>query len=285
MNADLALSVTMTTVSTILSMGFLPLNLYIYSYAAYHDVSTSTGQDVLATIDFGGIFLSLGIVIAAIGTGILCSWKIDTPHWHRIAYLGGNVSGIALIIWSTFLSFYPFDNSTPTPDEVVTDKHKIHYFAIMLPCILGLIAATCISTGIRLPKPERLTTAVECCYQNTGIATSAAFSLFSGDSEALSQAMRVPVIYGLVEAVAIGLYLVSFWKLGWSKAPKNERICTVITRSYELYEDKGEGDGHEVDYAQDEGENFEDNDDVGTEMARIASEKSGKESMEADVVS
>jgi predicted Na+-dependent transporter len=33
MNADLALSVTMTTVSTLLSSGFLPLNLYVYSYA------------------------------------------------------------------------------------------------------------------------------------------------------------------------------------------------------------------------------------------------------------
>jgi len=33
MNADLALSVTMTTVSTLLSAGFLPLNLYVYSYA------------------------------------------------------------------------------------------------------------------------------------------------------------------------------------------------------------------------------------------------------------
>ncbi|KAL3800619.1 hypothetical protein HJC23_006081 [Cyclotella cryptica] len=273
MNADLALSVTMTTVSTILSMGFLPMNLYIYSYAAYHGVETSDGENVLASIDFGGIFLSICIVIAAIGTGIFCSWKFDSPQWHKVAYLGGNISGIALIVWSTFLSFYPFDNQIPTPDEVITSDQKTHYFAIGLPCLLGLVAASVLCTAIRLPRPERLTTAVECCYQNTGIATSAAFSLFSSDPEQLSQAMRVPVIYGLVEAVAIGLYLLVFWKLGWSKAPSDENFCTVITKSYELRHDDKEGDeAVDIDvYAEEAGsDDFRDQDDQTSEMTGVA---------------
>lgn len=269
MNADLALSVTMTTVSTLLSTCFLPMNLYIYSYAAYNDQSTTSGEDVLASIDFGGIFLSLAIVILAIGTGIFCSWKIDTPRWHRIAYLGGNISGIALIVWSTFLSFYPYDESKPTSDEVMNEEQEdIYYFAISLPCILGLLFASIITTAIRLPKPERLTTAVECCYQNTGIATSAAFSLFSSDSESLSMAMMVPVIYGFVEAGAIGLYLIIFWKLGWSKAPSDEKICIVIAKTYEIatHEEK-EDEVEDLNInAEDHGESFEDNNDVGNEL-------------------
>jgi len=44
-------------------------------------------------------------------------------------------------------------------------------------------------------------------------------------------------VYGFVEIFAIGIYLFIFWKLGWSKAPKNERFCTVITKSYELHDD------------------------------------------------
>lgn len=272
MNADLALSVTMTTASTFLSMGFLPMNLYIYSYAAFHAVETSSGENVLASIDFGGIFLSICIVIAAIGTGIFCSWKFDTPRWHRVAYLGGNISGIALIAWSTFLSFYPLDNHTPTPEEVVTSENRIHYFAIMLPCVLGLASATLLSSALRLPKPERLTTSIECCYQNTGIATSAAFSLFSSDPELLSQAMRVPVIYGLVEAVSIGLYLIVFWKLGWSKAPRDEKFCTVLTKSYELREDDKESEEVvDIDvYAADAGEDdFRDQDEMASEMTGL----------------
>ena len=68
-----------------------------------------------------------------------------------------------------------------------------------------------------------------------GIATSAALGLFGGDD--LQEALRVPVVYGFVEIFSIGIYLFIFWKLGWSKAPKNERCCTVITKSYELHED------------------------------------------------
>ena len=291
MNADLALSVTMTTASTFLSMGFLPMNLYIYSYAAFHGVETSSGEKVLASIDFGGIFLSICIVIAAIGTGIFCSWKFDTPRWHKVAYLGGNISGLALIVWSTFLSFYPLDNPTPTPEEVITSENKTHYFAVGLPCLLGLAVATLIATAIRLPRPERLTTAVECCYQNTGIATSAAFSLFSSDSELLSQAMRVPVIYGLVEAVSIGLYLLVFWKLGWSKAPSDEHFCTVITKSYELREDDKESeDVEDMDVYEAEGgsDNFNDQDVTALEMTGVATNNNQdlpiEESIEAKLV-
>ena len=35
-NADLGLSVSMTTASTLLSIGFLPMNLFIYTFAAYN---------------------------------------------------------------------------------------------------------------------------------------------------------------------------------------------------------------------------------------------------------
>ncbi|KAL3777127.1 hypothetical protein ACHAWO_004093 [Cyclotella atomus] len=279
MNADLALSVTMTTVSTLLSTGFLPMNLYIYSYAAYSDQSTASGEDVLTSIDFGGIFLSLAIVILAIVTGIFCSWKIDTPRWHRTAYLGANISGIALIAWSTFLSFYPYDDSKPTSDEIMEEKQEsTHYFAISLPCLLGLLFATIITTTIRLPRPERLTTAVECCYQNTGIATSAAFSLFSADPEQLSMAMLVPVIYGFVEAGAIGLYLIIFWKLGWSKAPKDENFCIVVAKSYEINaahdEDKENEAAEEMNLnAEDqESDSFADNND--TEMTGVGANDS-----------
>ena len=255
MNADLALSVTMTTFSTILSVAFLPLNLVIYSFAAYGNVETASGQSVLQSISFGAIFISLAVVILAIGTGIFCSWWKDTPRWHRIAYLGGNISGICLILFSVILSFVGGSSGDePTPDEVAADSTTsgdwLQYLAISIPCLCGMAAATVLASLIKLSKPERLTTAVECSYQNTGIATSAALSLFTGDE--LQEAMRVPVVYGFVEAIAIGLYLLIFWKLGWSKAPKNEKCCTVITKSYELVENDEEG-GEEEEMEDEEG--------------------------------
>lgn len=232
-NADLGLSVSMTTASTVLSIGFLPMNLFIYTYAAYNSQEGESGASVVQSINFGVIFISIAIVIGAIGTGVFCSYKFDTPRWHKIAYIGGNVSGIALILLSTALSFVGgADGSQPTPDETLTANQPTHYVAIALPCLIGLVVATLLPTLLQFTKPERLTTAVECCYQNTGIATSAALSLFSGSD--LQLAMRVPTIYGFVEAISIGIYLLIFWKFGWSKAPKDEKICTIITKTYEV---------------------------------------------------
>ena len=240
-NADLGLSVSMTTASTILSIGFLPMNLFIYTYAAYNSQEGESGTSVINSINFGVIFISIAVVIGAIGTGVFCSYKFDTPRWHKIAYIGGNVSGIALILLSTAFSFVGgTDGSKPTPDETLTATRPNDYVAIALPCLMGLVVATILPTLLRFSKPERLTTAVECCYQNTGIATSAALSLFSGTD--LQLAMRVPTIYGFVEAISIGVYLLIFWKLGWSKAPKDEKICTIIVNTYEVQNNSEDSD-------------------------------------------
>lgn len=67
----------------------------------------------------------------------------------------------------------------------------------------------------------------------------------------------MPVVYGFVEAIAICIFLCTFWKLGWSKAPKNEKFCTVITKSYELRdkEEDGEDDKEKVGEDEDVNEN------------------------------
>ena len=62
------------------------------------------------------------------------------------------------------------------------------------------------------------------------------------DIEERAQAVAVPLFYGIVEAVAIGVYCVWAWKVGWTKAPPNEKLCTVVTKSYEI--------NHEAEHEQ-----------------------------------
>lgn len=76
------------------------------------------------------------------------------------------------------------------------------------------------------------TLSVECCYQNVGIATSVALTMFQG--EELATAMAVPLYYGLLEAAILGLYCIGAWKLGWTKAPKNINFFTMIGTSFEV---------------------------------------------------
>jgi hypothetical protein len=76
------------------------------------------------------------------------------------------------------------------------------------------------------------TVSIEGCYQNVGIATSVALTMFEGDE--LSLAMGVPFFYGVVEAVILGIYCLGAWKAGWTKAPRDAPLWKVIVTSYEV---------------------------------------------------
>ena len=68
-NADLALSVTMTALSTLLSVIMLPVNLIIYA--------KRVTAVVVKSLDWAALFHSLTTVIGAIACGLICSatWK------------------------------------------------------------------------------------------------------------------------------------------------------------------------------------------------------------------
>ena len=56
--------------------------------------------------------------------------------------------------------------------------------------------------------------------------------MFKG--EELVTAMAVPLFYGLLEAVILGLYCIGAWKAGWTKAPANVGFFTMVGTSYEV---------------------------------------------------
>mmetsp|Transcript_28160 Transcript_28160/g.81413 ORF Transcript_28160/g.81413 Transcript_28160/m.81413 type:complete len:409 (-) Transcript_28160:70-1296(-) len=277
LNADLALSVAMTTFSTILSVAFLPMNLLIYSHAAYRNSTSSDGQSILGSLNFGVIFISIAVVISAIAIGMFASAKLGNkiPWFHKFANIGANISGILLILFSVVLSFVPSSSGNDGTDPTEPADDSVVYIAIALPCLIGLVVSSVLATVAKLPRPERLTTAVECCYQNTGIATSAAISLFSGDD--LQQASRVPFVYGMTEAISIGLFLIVGWKLGWSKAPRDEKCCKVITKSYEIESTSEEEDLFENEDNRPDSDNSEKDDEEAVECDEENGDKTSQE--------
>jgi predicted Na+-dependent transporter len=231
-NADLALSVAMTAVSTMLSVVMLPANLLLYSHLAYGG-SDNDETNIVAALDFGTLFISLGIVMGGIISGLFCSYKIQSACFQTWANRAANVSGIALILVSILLSSVGVETS-------FWNQHWKFYAGVAFPCIVGLSLANLLSRTFRLGKPECVAISIECCYQNTGIATSVAVTMFS-DPEIRAQAVAVPLFYGLVEAALIGVYCVWAWKAGWTKAPASEKLCIVVSKTYEV--DTEEPDG------------------------------------------
>ena len=221
-NAELALSVTMTTLSTLLSVILLPTNLILYTRWTYSPA-------VVKSLDWSALIISLVTVISGISGGLLASYIASrrgrTALFRTRANRIGNVAGILLIILS-------FTVSSTDHDTSLWDRDLRFYIGCALPAVLGVCIATYLAKKAQLEPPERVAVAVEACYQNTGIATSVALALYKGGS--LAEAIGVPLYYGIVEATLLAIYCLICWKMGWTKAPSNENICVVLYHSYEV---------------------------------------------------
>uniref|UniRef100_A0A6U9VVP2 Bile acid:sodium symporter n=1 Tax=Pseudo-nitzschia australis TaxID=44445 RepID=A0A6U9VVP2_9STRA len=217
-NAELALSVTMTGISTLLSVIMLPLNLVIYTTGSYSD-------EVVKSLDWFALFLSLVVVLGGITSGVLMSAWCNSTRFNLLANKLGNLAGIALVAFSAVVSSSGQDTSIWT-------QNAVFYIGCAIPAVVGVIVATYSATKLGLEKPERVAVAVEGCYQNTGIATSVAASMFTGTQ--LATAIGVPLYYGLVEMFILAFFCLGCWKCGWTKAPSDENFFVMIAKSYEV---------------------------------------------------
>jgi len=219
-NADLALSVTMTAISTLVSVVALPLNLLLYAKYTYND------DDIVESLDWGKLIFAIFVVICAIGVGLWASAYAASQDFRVTANKIGNVAGVLLIIFSAVMS-------TATEKEArLWNREPLFYLAVALPCICGLLLANAVTSVMSLWRPERVTISIECCYQNIGIATSVALSMFNGANR--SKAIAVPFMYGVYEGLILFCYCIVVWKLGWTKAPRDVGFFRMLFTSYEV---------------------------------------------------
>lgn len=259
----------MTAISTILSIGFLPINVLIYSNLTFP-------KDVLSTLNWASLGISLVVVVCAISGGLFISYYSGNDEKGKkirdILNKFGNFAGLGLIL---------FTSLAPAGGRITLNgREPLFYYGTIMPIFFGLIASVIISTLTNLKKPERVTVAVECVYQNTGIAMTSVLALFP-DLEEQKRALAVPFWYTGMQTCFVGVYCISAWKAGWTKAPASDNIFKVLFTSYEeaeaevVPEDEAEGD-HANDLELEAGK--------GTEEASDGKESvgDGKESVEDD---
>lgn len=217
-NADLALSVTMTAISTCLSVVVLPFNLLLYAKLAY-------GDDLADVVDWMSLAVAVFLVISAVCAGLISSAAIKSQEFNLMANRLGNVAGVMLMIASAILSI-------SNKDARIWDRGAQFYFGIPLPNILAMVIANLITLQQKLPRAEVVAISIESCYQNIGIATSVSLAMFYGED--LARAIAVPFYYGIVQAASAFVYCMIAWKMGWTKAPANAPFWTMICTSYEI---------------------------------------------------
>lgn len=217
----------------------MPANLFLYGWLAYGVIIDGDDVNIVESLDFGAIFITLGVVMGAIIAGLFVGYKCDNATFHRRANYVGSICGISLIIFSAFLG-----SGVDGADTNFWSLPWSFYVATAFPCAAGMSVANIVSRSFKLPYPEVVAISIECCYQNTAIATSVAVTMFTNPTQR-AEAVSVPLFYGVVEAAIIGVYCIWAWKAGWTKAPADEKLCVVMIKTYEFQD--GEADDLEFD--------------------------------------
>lgn len=155
-NADLALSVAMTTVSTVMAMFLIPLNCLIYINSLY---------GVSVQLPWGSLFLSVSVVVLAVAVGLAMSAK--RPDWSNNLNRIGTVCGMANIALAAL--------SNGSSDTPFWSHPPLFLFAVGLPCLSGLVLSFLVSRyALGINGPQAVAICIECCYQNTALAVRAA---------------------------------------------------------------------------------------------------------------
>ena len=203
----------------------LPLNLAIYLSAGYDG-------DALDALRFDLLMITVGVVITAVICGAFLSGYVfprvpslarqQQKMRDRCSFIG-NCCGACLVIFS-----FIFSSTT----EPIWNRTPRFYAAVGTPPVVALLLSLGLTSlpCLGLSKPERCAVAVECPFQNMAIGFASALALFPADA---AKASGVPLFYGGVQAVSIGIFLFSAWRNGWTYAPPTDPLCDVLRKSYQ----------------------------------------------------
>lgn len=212
MNADLALSIAMTTCSTLLAGLLMPLNLLLW---------TSIGYSDSPAVEMSKLFLSIGVAISGIIAGTMASFY--QPRLRRMMSIIGNVAGVTLVLFSVFYSSF---------DDPLWGKEGAFYVAVASPLILGLFATFLLALfSPWLSRPEAVALTVETVHQNTGLAVSICLAAF-GEHER-GKAAGVPLYYAFVQNILTSLFLMVCWKSGLTYAPSSTSLWRLLAEDWQ----------------------------------------------------
>jgi BASS family bile acid:Na+ symporter len=192
---DVALSVSMTAVSNVLSIFMLPINL------AFWGGLSPAGDDLLQSVDmsiwetFGEIALVIGLPFVA-GIAITRLWPRVGDRAHRIV---GPVSFLLLfvIIVLGFTANW----------DIFKDYITIVLLAVAVQNAVALALGYGIARGTRLPVKQQKAMTFEVGVRNTGLGLLLVFTYFDG----LGGMALVAAWWGLYDIIT-GLVVAEVWR-------------------------------------------------------------------------
>lgn len=191
-DGDVPLSVTMTSISTVLALFLMPLNIWIYS----KDIDTRK-----LVIPYFNLVISLIMITSPLTLGMLIKWKMPKAS----VYITKWGSFLVLILIGVTLALqligFPFQLNQIT--------WKLFIVTIFLP-ITGFLIAYFLSFVSRRPYSTCIAIAIESGFQNIFVAVSV--MLLSFDIKKHISILLMPTFYGLFETI-LGLLVVVVYRI------------------------------------------------------------------------
>jgi bile acid:Na+ symporter, BASS family len=192
---DVALSVSMTAVSNVLTIVMLPVNVAFWGNLspAGSDLVTSVDLDPVKT--FGEVALVIGVPFVA-GIAITRLWPRVGDRAHRIV---GPVSFLLLFVIITLGLAANWD--------IFQDYITIVLLAVALQNAMALALGYAIARGTRLPRRSQKAMTFEVGVRNTGLGLLLVFSYFDG----LGGMALVAAWWGIYDII-VGLAVAEVWR-------------------------------------------------------------------------
>ncbi|XP_078614149.1 ileal sodium/bile acid cotransporter-like [Branchiostoma floridae x Branchiostoma japonicum] len=209
LDGDVNLSICMTTVSTALAMGLMPLTLWIYS---------KPFTSATTVVPYEKIVIALVTIIIPVSVGIFIKYK--SPKWARRFLKIGGIFGIVIILASAVLGGIAYKDMWNGPPA-------LFLVAFIFPTI-GYSFGYVIAWLFRMDATCRKTVCIETGTQNIGIALSILKLTFP--PELASKIILFPMLYASFQGLEAMILVISFqiWK----------RKCKTV----EMKEEKEIGD-------------------------------------------
>ncbi len=187
--ADVALSVSMTVVSTAVALGVMPLLLMAYA-------ALLTGTDL--SIPIGSIVTTLALVLVPVALGIWIRARNESLAV-RIEKLGSAAGVVVLVLLVASSLFRNYADLASIPAS--------GYAAAVLLGIAGMLLGYGVSALLGLGGPQRRAVALETGIQNSPLAFAIIIAAFAGEEQA--QMLWLPMLYALF--VLLSASAVTLW--------------------------------------------------------------------------
>lgn len=206
LDVDYVLSITMTFVSTIMALGMMPLNLFIYGSSF-----VAAGETIKTP--FLEIFIQLLFLVVPLGIGIYLGWRWPKMKDFADKYIKPVSAIVVVILICTDLPFNLF----------IFDSPWQYYAASMIFPFVGGLAGFVLSRVARLSIRRSLTVALETGVQNAVLAVTVLFFFYPQPEADL--ATRLPyliLIFTTVEGLTLALLYTILKKFYWHGVPYDD---------------------------------------------------------------